>query len=222
MMVNSTVFRVLQFGTVAYQYPRSAAVSPDGFNIWPLFTYLLGARSRDRMWYPDYVKDPIFGISILLVSEILFISLFLILAFFAMKKNSEAPGRAALLLGLLMVASTILLTKTTARYLVFGVAYLIVASTMKNHRIKWIGIGLLTFTSVFAMHGLLVYYTGFWLNIYPAMSPNIPFNGAVLSLYLSDAIISGMVLINILAFSMILWIAIREFRRKTRFVSEKV
>ncbi len=221
MMVNSTVFRALQFGTLAYQYPRSAAVSPDGFNIWPLFTYLLGARSRDRMWYPDYVQEPIFGISILLVGEILFISLFLVSAILAMKKNSEAPGRAALLLGLLMVASTILLTKTTARYLVFGVAYLIVALAMKSQRAKWIGIGFLTFTSVFAMHGLLVYYTGFWLDIYPAMSPNIPFNGAVLSLYLSDAVISGMVLINILAFTMILLVVIREFRSKTGFVREK-
>ena len=63
MLFNSTLFRLLQFGTTSFQYVRSAAVSPDGYNIWPLFTYFTGATSRNRMWTPDYLPIPFFGIS---------------------------------------------------------------------------------------------------------------------------------------------------------------
>lgn len=218
MLVNSTIFRVFQFGTLTFQYPRSAAVSPDGYNIWPLFTYLAGARSRDRMWYPDFVQVPFLGISILLVGEILFVLVLLILLYLATKKIAKLPGGAALLLGVLMIASTTFLTKTTARYVVFGVAYLIVSYNTVNRRTKWVVIGLLTFTSVFAMHGLLVSYTGAWLNMYPAMSPTIPINGVILSLYLSDAVISGMILVNLFAFIVILAVATKELRRKWSFL----
>ena len=65
MLFNSTLFRLFQFSTTTFQYPRSAAVSPDGYNIWPLFTYFQGATSRERMWYPDYLPSPFFGVSLL-------------------------------------------------------------------------------------------------------------------------------------------------------------
>jgi hypothetical protein len=217
MLINSTTFRVFQFGTLTFQYPRSAAVSPDGYNIWPLFTYLAGARSRDRMWFPDFVQVPFLGISILLVGEILFVSVLLILLYLATKKIAKQPGGAALLLGVLMIASTTFLTKTTARYVIFGVAFLIVSYNVVNRRIKWAVIGLLTFTTVFAMHGLLVDYTGAWLNMFPAMSPTIPFNGVVLSLYLSDPVISGMILVNLFAFIVILAAALKESHLKWPF-----
>jgi hypothetical protein len=216
MFINSTIFRVFQFGIQAFQYPRSAAVSPDGYNIWPLVTYFTGASSRERMWYPDSLDIPFLDISYLLAGEILFISFFLVLLYLAIKKEAEIPGRAALLLGVLMVASTIFLTKTTARYLIFGVGYLIVSYNFASHKTKWLVIGLLTFTSVFAMQGLLVTYTGEWLKMFPAMSPTIPFNGLVMSLYNSDIIITEMILINVFAFILIFASTVKELRSKKK------
>jgi hypothetical protein len=152
----------------------------------------------------------------LLAGEILFISFFLVLLYLAIKKEAEIPGRAALLLGVLMVASTIFLTKTTARYLIFGVGYLIVSYNFASHKTKWLVIGLLTFTSVFAMQGLLVTYTGEWLKMFPAMSPTIPFNGLVMSLYNSDIIITEMILINVFAFILIFASTVKELRSKKK------
>lgn len=213
MLVNSTVFRVLQFGIPAFQYPRSASVSPDGYNIWPLITQFMGVRSRARMWYSDYLPIPYLGISYLLAGEILFVSVALILAYLATKRGAKFPGGAALLLAVLMIASTTFLTKTTARYVFFGVAYLLVSYNVVGRRTKWLVIGLLTFTSVFAMHGLLVAYTGDWMKIYPAMSPSIPLNGFILPLYLSDSGITVMILLNLFAFLLILAQTIRAMRR---------
>jgi Gpi18-like mannosyltransferase len=203
MLYNSTFIRVLQFGTLALQYPRSAAVSPDGFNLWPIITYFNGAHGRDRMWYPDF--NVLFsGVSYLVAGEIIFIIFVSILLYLATKKKAKMPSAAALLLGVLMIASTMFLTKTTARYLVFGVAYLLlVSSSLVDKKTKWLVIGILTFTSVFAMHGLLVGYTGSWTNLYPAMSPSIPINGLILSLYESDIVISEMVIANLFAFFLI-------------------
>ncbi|MEM2129501.1 MAG: hypothetical protein QXZ70_02760 [Candidatus Bathyarchaeia archaeon] len=212
MLINSTIFRVLQFGTLTFQYPRSAAVSADGYNIWPLVTYFAGARSRDRMWYPDYIKDPFFGISFLLAGQIIFVLISLVLLYLATKKRAKLPGSAALLLGVLMIASTMFLTKTGSRYFVFGIAYLIVSAKIINPKIKWLVIGIITFTSVFAMHGLLVGYTGALLHMYPAMSPTISINGVILSLYLSDIVITEMIIRNLFAFILLLVATIKALR----------
>lgn len=214
MLISSTIFRVFQFGTLTFQYPRSAAVSPDGYNIWPLFTYFAGARSRDRMWYPDYVSEPFFGISYLLAGEIIFGLVCSVLIYLATKKASKSPGSAAVLLSVMMFASTMFLTKTTARYLVFGLAYLFVSCNIINRRTKRFIIGTLTFSSVFAMHGLLVSYTGEWLKMYPLMSPNIPINGTILSLYLSDTIISVMIILLLFTFILLFIETIKVFREK--------
>jgi hypothetical protein len=77
--------------------------------------------------------------------------------------------------------------------------------------VKWLVVGALSFTSVFAMHGLLVDYTGVWLHIYPGMSPNIPFNWAIYSLYINDTVISGMILVNLLMFLLIFSATFRKF-----------
>jgi hypothetical protein len=204
MLINSTVFRVLQFATLDFQYPRSAAVSADGYNIWPLITYFTGARSRDRMWYPDFIKLPFLNVSYLLAGQIIFFSIFLILLYLAIRKKVNLPGSAALLLAVLMIASTLFLTKTASRYFIFGIAYLIVVPKIVNPTIKWLATGVITFTSVFAIHGLLVGYTGAWLRIYPAMRPEIPINGVILSLYLSDIVITEMIIMNLFAFTLLL------------------
>ncbi|MGD9131098.1 MAG: hypothetical protein PVH73_05940 [Candidatus Bathyarchaeota archaeon] len=214
MLISSTFFRVFQFGTVTFQYPRSAAVSPDGYNIWPLITYFGGTRSRDRMWVPDYIKDPVFGVSYLLAGEIIFIIISLTLVYLATKKTAKSPGTAALLLSVMMFASTMFLTKTTARYLVFGLAYLFASYKLINRRTKLFVMSVLTFASVFAMHGLLVSYTGDWIKMYPAMSPSIPINGFILSMYLSDSVITEMILLLLFAFIMLFVETIKVLRRK--------
>ena len=166
------------------------------------------------MWYPDFANIPFLGISYLLAGEILFALATLILFYLATKNGAKSPGVAALLLGILMVGSTIFLTKTTARYLFFGVAYLIISYNLVSRKTKWLVIGLLTATSVFALQGLLVSYTGEWLKMYPAMSPAIPLNGFILSLYQSDIIITEMILINLFAFVLIFAATLKELHRK--------
>jgi len=217
MLVNSTVFRVFQYGTTAYQYPRSAAVSPDGYNVWPLVTYFAGARSRDRMWYPDYAATPYLGISYLLLGEIVFVSVLIVLFYLATRTGARFQGVAPLLLGVMMIASVLFLTKTTSRYYIFGVAYLLVSNKIISNKIKWLTIGIITFTSVFAMHGLLISYTGEWLRMYPSLSPDIPINSVILYLYLSDIVISEMILRNIFAFILIFVatvLAVKKLGRK--------
>lgn len=200
MLFNSTVFRLFQFGSTTFQYIRSAAVSPDGYNIWPLCTYFTGATSRGRMWTPDFLPSPFFGISYLLAGEILFCAFALVLIILVVKNHVRLAGSAPLVLAILMFASTMFLTKVTARYWIFGVAYLILSVGIISGKIKWPVIATATFTSVFAMQGLLVYYTGYWLQLYPTMSPSIPINGLILSLYQSDIIISEMIILNLCAF----------------------
>ena len=106
------------------------------------------------------------------------------------------------------------LTKVTARYWIFGVAYLILSVGIISSKVKWPVIATVTFTSVFAMQGLLVYYTGYWLQLYPAMSPNIPINGLILSLYQSDVIITEMILLNLLVFIVIFAETLRKLLKK--------
>jgi hypothetical protein len=153
----------------------------------------------------------------MLIADILFASAFLVLIYLGAKRKTESSGSVPLLLGVLMVASTVLLTKTTARYMYFGVVFLTISYSMLKSRTKWSVISLLTFTSVFAMHGLLVAYTGDWVKMYPAMSPAIPINGIVLSLYLSDYTITFMVLVNLLAFALVIGATIKAmFSGNTR------
>jgi hypothetical protein len=212
MLVDSTVIRVFQFGSLAFQYPRSAAVSPDGYNIWPLFTYFSGAHGRDRMWFPDFVQ--IFpGMSYLLLGEILFIAFSLVIIYLGIKNEASDYGGASLLLGVMMVASTIFLTKTTARYLIFGVAFLIVSNKIINEKVKWLIIGILTGTSVFAMHGLLVGYTGLWTHLYPGMSTDIPFNNLIYNLYVSDSVMTIMILTNLIVFLVLFATTVRHYLR---------
>ena len=136
------------------------------------------------------------------------------LTILVIKNRAVLKGSAPLLLAILMLASIMFLTKTTARYSIYGVVFLILSVGIISRKVKWFTIGIFTFTAVFAMHGLLVYYTGNWLQIYPAMSPSIPINGLVLSLYQSDIILSEMILLNILAFSLLLIETFRKLRRR--------
>ena len=82
-----------------------------------------------------------------------------------------------------------------------------------DEKIRWLVVAILTGTSVFAMHGLLVGYTGLWTHLYAGMSPDIPFNNLIYTFYVSDEVMTIMILTNLIVFLILFAVTVRHYFR---------
>ncbi len=209
--------KVLQFGTVRWMEVSNAVVARDGFNLWTLLTYVAGARGIVRMAFPDYVRLPWLPVSPVDVARLLAVGLVGYLGFLLLKSSQpvrtavaeERPSNIVVIpsiaLKLLLVAAYFLglvfiSTRITARYYVFGLAFLATGASIFPGRLPWLAYCAVTVSVLVGMYGSMVQISE-W---YPGLLPEFAAEGHLLNalalrLYVSDGWISAFSALILLA-----------------------
>lgn len=209
--------KILQFGTVRWMEVSNAVVARDGFNLWTLLTYVAGARGIGRMAFPDYVRLPWLPVTSADAAHLLAVGLVGYLGFLLLMSSrpvrmavaGERPNNIALnpsIFFKLLLAATYFLglvfisTRITARYYVFGLAFLAAGASVSPGRLPWLAYCAASVSALAGMYGSMVQISEWYPGLLPEFAAEGHFlNALALRLYVSDGWISAFSALILLA-----------------------
>lgn len=212
--------KALQFGTARWMEISNAVVARDGFNLWTLLTYFVGARGPSRMAFPDYARLPWLSFSSLDAARMLTAALvgYVGVLLFKMShgnsvavvnegSTNQVVADPAISLQLLLVATYLLglvfvSTRITGRYYSFGLAFLAVGAATYPGRLPLLAYCATSVSALVGMYGLMVQVGEWYPGLLPEFAVGTHFlNVLVLRLYTSDGWISAFSALILLAMS---------------------
>jgi hypothetical protein len=174
----------------------------DAFNIWPLLTYLMGARGDARFTY-------LLPSSMSLVGEIPYILIAVIMLMTVLFDNgrSENMGSSFPILVIIALALPMLQMDKISRYFLLAFPFLILSFKNLSSRLYHYLIATFSVTTFISMYGLFVMHTIRWpwalapTNFIPSVNAA---NGFIAQIFTNDVFITICSVANLIGFVLLL------------------
>ena len=205
----ATIYRSIAGQILNFANPNLVNASSDTFSIWTLVIGLRGVHGFDRIWAPFPLQFGVLNLPFSAAGTICFALVMITILGALLRVSAPEALDEALLVSIaaMMCWYVVFSTLASARYLVLGIPFLILAAGFSRLRSRlWMIVGL-TAIAFISMYGVLMEIAarGDWPDFYGlGNSTTNPLSGAVFGIYTSDwGITGGAVLLLLIAITLL-------------------